>query len=100
MGFFFKKSNTKPKLVIWRNTLAGLCGVIKDLRLGKSRFFYISWYENNIINVNKNDLLDEQGTLISLDKLQLKVNIKTNHVTFSGLGRAILSDILLNILKP
>lgn len=37
--------------------------------------------------------MNEQGNFISLDTLQLKFNIKTNHVTFLGLKHAIISDM-------
>lgn len=43
--------------------------------------------------MSDNDLLNEQGNFISLDTLQMKYNIKTNHVTFLGLKNAIISDM-------
>lgn len=60
-----------------------LYGITNILELTNKLFFFNkSGYEKGLTHAN--DLLDETGNFLSIDTLQKKFSIKTNHVTYNG----------------
>lgn len=93
IGFIaYKEIQNKNQISNWKYYINQVLWYKKRLNIEKEPFFKRSWYENNIIYMYVNNLLKEQGNVISLNTLQLKFNIKTNHVTVLGHKHAMISN--------
>ena len=63
---------------LWKNSL---------IRISNESVFYKSWYKKGIIFIN--DLLDGDGSFLSLNSFRLKWEVNVNFLQYSGLCRAI-----------
>lgn len=62
------------RLPIWYN---------KNIKVGGAAVFYPNWKDNGILLIN--DLLDNNGNLVSLEIFQRKFRVHTNFLEFEGL---------------
>ena len=69
--------------------------------MGKKTIYYRHWVENGVNIVN--DLVDENGTFLSLDEFRRKYNIRTNFLEYGAVinsvkrsCRSILNDDVSN----
>lgn len=58
----------------------------ENITMGGQLIFFTDWFNKNIVYFN--DLLDENGSFLSLKDLQSKFDVKSNFLTYLGLQKS------------
>ena len=78
--------NAKENLY-WEDFLMSPIWYNKNVRIGGRCVFYKEWFKKGVKIIN--DLVDETGTFLSLEKLQKRFSIQTNYLTYYGLTQCL-----------
>ena len=73
--------NAKENLY-WEDFLMSPIWYNKNVRIGGRCVFYKEWFKKGVKIIN--DLVDETGTFLSLEKLQKRFSIQTNYRAHAG----------------
>lgn len=87
----FKNIQDRMKLLTWHEFITQPIWYNKNITMGGKSIFFIDWFNKNIVYIN--DLLDENGSFLSLQDLQSKFDVKSNFLTYLGLQKSILTSL-------
>ena len=85
----FQTIQDKTEIQSWYDLISQPIWNNNKIKVENKTIFYKKWFKNNIVYIS--DLLDENGSFLSLENLQKIYKIKTNFLIYASLQNSIKS---------